>query len=47
MVYILSLQNGDELWSYEIGSFIANNAAVMNGRIVIGAGDGNIYCFEN
>jgi len=47
MLYVLDLNNGGELWSYEIGSGISHNPAVINGYLVLGARDGNIYCFGN
>jgi outer membrane protein assembly factor BamB len=37
--------DGKERWSYEIGSPITASAAVAGGAIVIGAEDGNVYCF--
>jgi len=39
------VNNGAEEWSYEVGSAIAHNPAVVSGYIILGARDGNIYCF--
>jgi outer membrane protein assembly factor BamB len=45
LVYVLSLADGRQLWSYEIGRPIKGAAAVVEGRFVIGADDGVLYCF--
>ena len=44
-LYCVESGTGKERWSYEIGSDIASSPAVSNGLIVIGANDGNVYCF--
>ena len=44
-VYLVSLQTGKELWSYEIGQPVGSSPAVADGKIVIGSDDGNVYCF--
>ena len=44
-VYVVSLDQGKELWSYEIGQPVAGSPAVAEGRMVIGAEDGRVYCF--
>jgi outer membrane protein assembly factor BamB len=41
----VSLTDGKELWSYEIGKPIDSSPAVADGKIVIGCDDGNVYCF--
>jgi len=41
----LSLGDGKELWSYEIGQPIDSSPAVADGKIVIGSDDGGVYCF--
>ena len=44
-VYLLSLETGDKLWSYELGEPIISSPAVSNGRVVIGCDDGSVYAF--
>jgi outer membrane protein assembly factor BamB len=39
------LKDGKEAWSYEIGRPIGSSPAVAGGKIVVGADDGNLYCF--
>jgi len=44
-VYLLSLDKGRELWSYEIGQPVGSSPAVAEGKVVIGSDDANVYCF--
>jgi len=44
-IYILDLQNGEKIWSYEIGSAISGTPAAVEDKIIIGAEDGWVYCF--
>lgn len=44
-VMILDVADGRLLWSYELGSAITGNPAVIDGYIIAGAADGRIYCF--
>jgi outer membrane protein assembly factor BamB len=44
-LYFLSLDKGKEVWSYEVGRPVGSSPAVADGKIVIGADDGNVYCF--
>jgi outer membrane protein assembly factor BamB len=44
-VYMVSLDKGAELWSYEIGRPVGSSPAVADGKVVIGADDGAVYCF--
>jgi outer membrane protein assembly factor BamB len=39
------LEKGTELWSYEIGRPVGSSPAVADGKVVIGADDGVVYCF--
>jgi outer membrane protein assembly factor BamB len=39
--------NMSQLWQYNIGKPIYSSPAVVNGRIYIGANDGNLYSFGN
>lgn len=42
---LLEADNGMTTWSYELGSAVFGNPAVIDGYIVAGAQDGRIYCF--
>ena len=44
-LYVVSLDKGKELWSYEVGQPIESSPAVARAKVVIGAGDGKVYCF--
>ena len=44
-LYMLRLDNGEQVWSYQIGEVITGSPAVAAGRVVIGAEDGLIYVF--
>jgi outer membrane protein assembly factor BamB len=44
-LYLVSLDKGKELWSYEIGQAIESSPAVARAKVVIGADDGGVYCF--
>jgi outer membrane protein assembly factor BamB len=39
------MENGKELWSYEIGKPLTASPAVANGMIIIGSEDGSVYAF--
>jgi len=45
VLYVLSLEDGEQVWSYEIGKAIVASPAVVGGRILVGANDGRMYCF--
>ena len=44
-LYMVSLAEGKELWSYEIGRPIESSPAIAYGRVIVGADDGTVYCF--
>ena len=44
-LYMLSLEKGTELWTYEVGQPVQSSPAVAGGRVVIGSDDGRVYCF--
>ena len=44
-LYVVSLDDGKKLWSYEIGEAVIAAPAVASGTIVIGAEDGRVYAF--
>jgi outer membrane protein assembly factor BamB len=39
------MENGKELWSYEVGKPLTASPAVANGMIIIGSEDGAVYAF--
>ncbi len=44
-LYALDFADGKKVWSFAAGAPITGSPAVGEGRLVIGAGDGGIYCF--
>lgn len=44
-LYILSLDKGTELWSYEIGAPVTASPAAVERWIVVGSEDGSVYAF--
>jgi outer membrane protein assembly factor BamB len=42
---IMDAENGKINWSYELGSAVFGNPAVIDGYVIAGAQDGRIYCF--
>ena len=42
---IMNAADGLTRWSYELGSGVTGNPAVIDGYIIAGADDGRIYCF--
>ena len=44
---IMNASDGRTRWSYELGSPVTGNPAVIDGYIIAGADDGRIYCFGN
>ncbi len=45
-LYLIRLEDGKELWSYEIGAPVKASPAVASGWVVIGADDGVLYGFK-
>jgi outer membrane protein assembly factor BamB len=43
-LFLLDLGTGDILYEYELGSPVASNPALYKGKIIVGAGDGMVYC---
>jgi eukaryotic-like serine/threonine-protein kinase len=39
------LDQGTEVWSYDLGQPVGSSPAIAAGRLVIGCDDGNVYCF--
>ena len=46
-LYILSLKDGKEIESYEVGEPISSTPAVLNERILVSCEDGNVYSFKS
>jgi len=44
-LYVVSLKDGQKVWSYEIGQPIGSSPAIADGKILIGSDDGSVYCF--
>ena len=44
-LYIIYLETGEKLWSYEIGSAITGTPAVIKNTVIVGANDGRVYIF--
>jgi len=44
-VYMVSLNDGKELWSYDIGQAVDSSPAIAEGKLVIGCDDGSVYAF--
>lgn len=42
---LLDATDGETTWTYELGSAVFGNPAVIDGYIITGAQDGRIYCF--
>ena len=42
---ILSLEDGREVWSYELGEAITGSPAVVGGLVIAGSDDGRVYAF--
>jgi outer membrane protein assembly factor BamB len=45
--YAANLSTGEEVWRYEVGAPVKAAPAVAGDFVLIGADDGNIYCFKN
>ena len=44
-LYVLGLEDGAELWTYDVGKSILSSPAVVGGRIYVGANDKRLYAF--
>ncbi|MBA7483565.1 DNA damage-responsive serine/threonine-protein kinase RqkA [subsurface metagenome] len=44
-LHILDLEDGSEIWSYELGSAITGNPALTEGKFFVASSDGYLYCF--
>ena len=42
---MVKLADGKEIWNYEIGQPLTSSPAVIDGTVVIGSQDGNVYAF--
>ena len=46
-LYLLDLESGEEVWSYEIGKAITGSPAVAEGMFLVGCEDGGVYAFRS
>jgi outer membrane protein assembly factor BamB len=44
-IYMIDLNKGEKIWSYEIGKPISSTPAVIKNMVVVGSEDGSIYAF--
>jgi outer membrane protein assembly factor BamB len=42
---VLDAARGDKVWEFDTGAPLTGSPAIAGGRVVIGSGDGVIYCF--
>jgi outer membrane protein assembly factor BamB len=45
-LYLVSLKDGKEISSYEVGEAISSTPALASGRIYVGCEDGKVYAFS-
>jgi outer membrane protein assembly factor BamB len=45
-LYLVSLIEGKEIASYEIGEAISSTPAIVGYKIIVGCEDGNVYAFD-
>ena len=45
--YAAKLADGEEAWRYEIGAPVKSAPAVVGDLVLVGADDGNVYCFQS
>jgi eukaryotic-like serine/threonine-protein kinase len=46
-LYALDVKDGKELWQYEVGAPIKTSPAIAGDYVIVGADDGNVYCFKS
>jgi outer membrane protein assembly factor BamB len=44
-VYLLDAKTGTAVWEHDTGGSFTASPAVVNGRVILGNGDGTLYCF--
>ncbi|MGW8314558.1 MAG: outer membrane protein assembly factor BamB family protein, partial [Bacteroidales bacterium] len=44
-LFLLDLNSGDPVWTYELGTPVNANPAVVNDRFYVAGEDGRLYCF--
>jgi outer membrane protein assembly factor BamB len=42
---VLQLATGAKIWEFEAGAALSASPAIADGKVVIGAQDGRLYCF--
>ncbi len=45
-LYLLDIEDGHEVWSFELGAAIGTSPAVGDGFVVVGCDDGCVYGFS-
>jgi len=45
-LYMLAMDSGKEIASYEIGESISSTPAILKGKIIVGCEDGKVYAFQ-
>jgi outer membrane protein assembly factor BamB len=45
MLYLVDTTSGEVVWQFEAGGRFTASPAVVDGKIVLGNGDGALYCF--
>jgi outer membrane protein assembly factor BamB len=44
-MYLIDVKSGEVKWEQEMGGSFTASPAVVDGRIILGNGDGTLYCF--
>jgi len=44
-LFLMDRKSGKPFWTYELGTPVNSNPAVVNGRIYVAGDDGRVYCF--
>ena len=45
-LHLVSLKDGKEVVSYEIGEPVSSTPCVVDGKVIVGCEDGTVYAFE-
>ncbi len=43
---MINIENGQKIWSFEIGESISSSPAVASSMVLVGSDDGSVYAFE-
>jgi len=44
-LFLMDKDDGEILWTYELGTPVDHNPAVVDNRVYVAGEDGRIYCF--